>query len=471
MIHIRTSAYNAEKTLKRAVDSVLNQTYQDFEYHLLDHGSTDRTGELVREYAKKDPRIIPYYNKVNRVYEENPDFWNLSKRIPEGDFFCILDADDAYEPTFFEEMLRFMSRNHLEIAACGTAFVNGDSGKVQDTTANKWNIIVNTPEKMNEYFPMIHWNLRQVWGKLYSAKAAAARYETELPDWYPRAYGGDTVNVMECVKAVKSFGVYGKVLHRYTASGKSVSYKWIPGRESTDAILHEKALEFLTEFCGSVSERNLRFLYSVYFNAFRDTVQVLLLNAQLSLSDMLSMLGSILENPVTREMRETDLAEFGVENSAKHTLMQSLLQCLEILSDKYTSEDVPSLFRIYKEWNPDFEKLIQPSQLLWYMKKAPQMVSSLADRDYYTAAELLANVKLKDERLIFPVELALTLAAIEQDSGSYVRYSKLLIQLLIMNGDILRAEEELSSWESTLPGDEDLAALRRKLSNQQRDDK
>lgn len=469
MIYIRTAAYNAEKTLKRAVDSVLNQTYQNFEYHILEHGSTDRTRELVREYAKKDSRIIPYYNKVNRAYEENPDFWNLSKRIPEGNFFCVLDADDAYEPTFFEEMLRFMDENHLEIAACGTVFLDGASGKVLGTKVLRRNILVDTPEKMSKYFPMIHWNLRQVWGKLYSTRAAAARHETELPDWWPRAYGGDTVNVMECVKAVKSFGVYGKALHQYTVSRKSVSYKWIPGREKSDAVLHRKALELLTEFCGSVSERNLRFLYSVYFYAFRDTVQVLL-DAQFSLSDMLDTLGSILENPVTREMLEADMAEFGVEDSKKHTLMRSLLQCLEILSDKYTSENVPRLLQIYREWNPDFEKLVRPSQLLWYMKNAPQIVSSLADGDYHAAANLLARVKMKEERLIFPVELAQTLAAIEQNSASYVHYSKLLIQLLTMNGDILRAEEELSSWELALPDDEELAALRRILSNQQRGD-
>ena len=43
MIYIRTFAYNAEKTLERAVDSILNQTYADFTYYLMDHGSTDGT--------------------------------------------------------------------------------------------------------------------------------------------------------------------------------------------------------------------------------------------------------------------------------------------------------------------------------------------------------------------------------------------------------------------------------------------
>ena len=47
MIYVRTCAYNAEKTLKRAIDSILQQTYQNFEYHILENGSSDGTGASV----------------------------------------------------------------------------------------------------------------------------------------------------------------------------------------------------------------------------------------------------------------------------------------------------------------------------------------------------------------------------------------------------------------------------------------
>ena len=89
MIYIRTCAYNAEKTLKKAIDSVLNQTYGEFVYYILDNGSTDATGDIIRAYAKQDKRIVPYYSEVNRNFKENPDFWNLSQHIPATDFFCI----------------------------------------------------------------------------------------------------------------------------------------------------------------------------------------------------------------------------------------------------------------------------------------------------------------------------------------------------------------------------------------------
>lgn len=457
MIYIRTCAYNAEKTLRRAVDSVLNQTCQDFQYHILDNGSTDGTGELVREYAARDARIVPYYNKVNRNFGENPDFWNLSRRIPEGGFFCILDADDAYEPAFFREMLDFMTENGLEIAACGTVFVNGDSGQIAGDRVLPRSILADTPKRMDAYFPMIHWNLRQVWGKLYSSRAAAARYETELPDWWPRAYGGDTLNVMECIKAAGSFGVYGKALHRYTVSRKSVSHQWIPGRETADATLHERTLAFLRQQCGRVSVQNLRFLYLVYFNALKDTLAVWA-GADLPFPEKLEILHRMFSQEIMGEMLAADLREYGVGEEAKRELLQAAFQGLG--RHGCGAGDIPRLSAVYAVWNPDFETLVPAERLGWYIEQASGLVPALALGRYPEAFRILMKVMESGCREDFPVELARTLAALLGDQDAYVRCSKLWIEALLRKKDLERAERELEEWESILPGDADFAKLR-----------
>lgn len=456
MIYIRTCAYNAEKTLRRAVESVLNQTFQDFEYHILDNGSTDRTGELVREYAARDPRIVPYYSKINRNFEENLDFWNLSRRIPERDYFCILDADDAYEPTFFQEMLDFMAENRLEIAACGTVFVDGDSGRTVGDRVLPQNILADTPKRMDAYFPIIHWNLRQVWGKLYSPRAAAARYETECPDWWP-AYGGDTLNVMECVKTAGSFGVYGKALHRYTVSRKSVSHQWIPGRETADMTLHEKTLSFLRQQCGKVSVQNLRFLYVVYFNAVKDTLAVWA-GANLPFSEKLEILHRLLTQEVMREMLTADLGEYGVGEAEKQELLQAVFQSLE--KHGCGAGDLPRLGAVYAVWNPDFEALVPPKRLGWYLKHVPGLVPALALGRYPESFRLLMEAMESGCREDFPAELARTLAALLGDQDAYILCSKLWIEALLRKKDLERAEQELAEWESVLPQDADFAKLR-----------
>ncbi len=457
MIYIRTCAYNAEKTLHRAIDSVLNQTCQDFQYHILDNGSTDRTGELIREYAARDARIVPYYSKVNRAFQENQDFWNLSKRIPEDGFFCILDADDAYEPTFFQEMLDFMMKNRLEIAACGTVFVDGDSGQTVGGRILPQSIIADTPKRMDVYFSVIHWNLRQVWGKLYSSKAAAARYETDLPDWWPKAYGGDTLNVMECVKAAGSFGVYGKALHRYTVSHKSVSHQWIPGRETADVTLHEKTLAFLRQQCGKVSVQNLRFLYAVFFNAVKDTLAVWA-GADLPFSEKLQILRRLLFQEVMQEALAADLGEYGVSEVEKQEVLRRIFQSLE----KHTcaAEDMPRLSKVYAAWNPDFEMLVPPERLGWYMKHIPGLIPALALARYPESFHFLMKAMESGCREDFPLELARTLAALLGDQSAYVFCSKLWIEALLRREDLERAERELAEWDSILPGDADFAKLR-----------
>ena len=110
MIYVRTCAYNAEKTIRRAMDSVLNQTYRDITYYVLDNGSTDRTGEIIKEYVANDSRVVPFYNKVNRDVTENPNFWLLPYELKEEDYMCMLDADDTYDLTFLEEMVYLLKK-------------------------------------------------------------------------------------------------------------------------------------------------------------------------------------------------------------------------------------------------------------------------------------------------------------------------------------------------------------------------
>ena len=101
MIYIRTTAYNASKTLARAADSILNQTYGQFEYYLIDNGSTDNgeTRKIVEKYARQDARVKPFFNQKNHVWDINKEVIYLPHNIGEEDYFCLLDADDEYSLT------------------------------------------------------------------------------------------------------------------------------------------------------------------------------------------------------------------------------------------------------------------------------------------------------------------------------------------------------------------------------------
>jgi len=90
-------AFNAERFLAQAVESVLGQTHQDLELVVVDDGSTDHTFELLQDYARKDARVRPLRNSENLgiVRTRNRAF---AEADPQSAFFALMDADDVCLP-------------------------------------------------------------------------------------------------------------------------------------------------------------------------------------------------------------------------------------------------------------------------------------------------------------------------------------------------------------------------------------
>ena len=110
-VSIITPCYNSSKFLQQTVDSVLNQTFTDWEWLITDDKSTDNSVEIIRKV--NDERI-----KLT-VAEKNGGAGharNLSLEKASGRFITFLDADDFWEPNFLEEMVSFMKKENAELA-------------------------------------------------------------------------------------------------------------------------------------------------------------------------------------------------------------------------------------------------------------------------------------------------------------------------------------------------------------------
>lgn len=108
-ISIIIPAYNHEKFIGAAMESVLNQSFTNVELLVIDDGSTDRTGEVARGY---DDRRITY------IYQENQDAFNTLNRglhMAKGDFVAILNSDDVYPLDRLERLLKAQKKSN---AAC-----------------------------------------------------------------------------------------------------------------------------------------------------------------------------------------------------------------------------------------------------------------------------------------------------------------------------------------------------------------
>ena len=128
LISLIIPVYNTSKYLKVCIESLLNQTFKDFEMILVDDGSTDNSVEIIKEYQKQDSRI--------RLIKENHNGVGNARNVglvhAQGKYVQFLDSDDFFENNMLEEMYNTSEKNETDIVYC--------SAKKVDINGNDLNI-------------------------------------------------------------------------------------------------------------------------------------------------------------------------------------------------------------------------------------------------------------------------------------------------------------------------------------------
>ncbi|MFD1609364.1 glycosyltransferase family 2 protein [Oceanobacillus luteolus] len=135
LISVITPAYNSERFIGETIESVLNQTYTDWEMIIVDDCSSDNTREIVERYKQQDPRIQLH------VLDENSGSAvarNTAMKHAQGRYIAFLDSDDRWLPEKLEKQLEFMQKK--DIAFSFTTYV-----RMQED-GTRTNAISNTPE-------------------------------------------------------------------------------------------------------------------------------------------------------------------------------------------------------------------------------------------------------------------------------------------------------------------------------------
>ena len=122
-ISVIVPVYNVEKYLKRCVDSILNQTFTDFELILVDDGSPDNCGKICDEYADKDMRVIVIHKQNGGVSEARNKGIEFAVTNSGSEFITFVDSDDYVH----EKYLEFLSeRDEFDLSVCGVVRFNNE---------------------------------------------------------------------------------------------------------------------------------------------------------------------------------------------------------------------------------------------------------------------------------------------------------------------------------------------------------
>jgi glycosyltransferase involved in cell wall biosynthesis len=116
-VSIGMPVYNGERHIEAALDSILSQSYSDFELIVSDNASTDRTAEICRTYSEQDRRIRYFRNEENLGAAKN---YNRVFELSSGEYFKWAAHDDVLAPTYVERCVELLDRSGPSVVLCCT---------------------------------------------------------------------------------------------------------------------------------------------------------------------------------------------------------------------------------------------------------------------------------------------------------------------------------------------------------------
>ena len=128
LISIIVPVYKTESYLRKCLDSIINQTYENLEIILVDDGSPDNCGKICDEYAASDSRIKVFHQKNAGLSTAR----NAALKIASGEYVGFVDSDDWIDADMFEILCRGAMEYKADIAICGFYYVDGSGNKFRE---------------------------------------------------------------------------------------------------------------------------------------------------------------------------------------------------------------------------------------------------------------------------------------------------------------------------------------------------
>lgn len=229
LISIIVPVYNSESTLRRCIDSILAQTYQNFELLLIDDGSKDRSGDICDEYASADSRIRVFHKENGGVSSAR----NVGLYNARGERVMFCDSDDMIM-TFALETLK-ASSNDLVI-------MSSICMPSQIIFQIKWADDNVTQNDIGDFYikNMESPLLNAPWGKLFKRNKIIDHHLSFDENLH---FGEDSIFVKQYLTHVDNIGLYNYIGHVYLDDGQTY-------------IKYSKCIESVYEFCKKTIDLN-----------------------------------------------------------------------------------------------------------------------------------------------------------------------------------------------------------------------
>ena len=218
-VSIIVPVYNAEKFLNRCVDSILAQSYRNFELLLIDDGSEDNSGVICDEYATIDNRIRVMHKDNTGVSSTR----NMGLREAKGEYIVFVDSDDYIKSQMLEKMIQCAEKNNSDIVMCG--YYLDKSGDISEAQMN-YNEVYGNAESVKYgllylYYTDYHNGLFCLWNKMI--KRTLCSVNNILFDISLKR-GEDAWFIFQCLKHCKRVDYIPEACYYYCQNENSIMH-------------------------------------------------------------------------------------------------------------------------------------------------------------------------------------------------------------------------------------------------------
>ena len=298
---VYTCAYNAEKVIARTIESVINQTFTDFEYYILNNGSTDATGDIIASYCNKDGRLFQtdLYKNDLRHYGTMLRFLRRTRK-DSADWITIIDADDTWSTNFLEKMVELGEKHRLPLVMSSYDQIDDSTGAILKHKSLDEDMIIKRKDYAKHFIAYRGFSLA-MWGKLLALKQFFPK--TAYPDNFHNnhfMYGDSYCVLSTWIGGTSKFGICSDATYNYYIHKSAYTLNNVEEVVKNFDDLYTISKDFL-ETRGEISNFNQNFLYAIYLTAVQDTAN-LVVSSSLNQAIKLKYIKIILSKPLLREV-------------------------------------------------------------------------------------------------------------------------------------------------------------------------
>ena len=261
-ISVIVPVYNTEKYLNKCIDSILSQTFTDFELLLVDDGSTDNSGIICDEYARKDKRVKVFHKENGGVSRAR----NLGIDNAHGEYLSFIDSDDYIRPTMYAELIAIADKYNVDLVS-SDLLINNEVVKHKNIPENT---VVSEEIVKRDIRPAFSFSgniaLMEFKNKTFRRNTISdCRFPEEL------CFQEDLIFMIQVYAVIKSMYYLPKVFYEYVPlpTGLYASYRKTDGANFVKARNIMLSLIEKYDIAINVLNFNTGYLYNISWFIFR----------------------------------------------------------------------------------------------------------------------------------------------------------------------------------------------------------